>query len=375
MRIAIMLRAYDRPGGIGIYCQNIVKHLLRIDGNNEYILIFNKNSHIGTYSDFPNVRECYVPAANPVIWDQLLVPRVLRQESVDLVLNTKFSVPLLSSAKKIMVLHGAAWAYHPEWWGKFDVLYTKLMMPVYCRAADFLISNSDLTTKDHIRLMKVVPGKIRTVRLAQGESFVPVDDEDVLNAVHARYGLPEQFILTVTSYEPKRKNFETVIRSFSELYSQHPQVHLVVAGKNCERYANDFDLNQFGITKSCHFPGWVDQADLPALYSLASAYLFPSVYEEFGIPVVEAMACGCPVVASDTGAIPELTGGAALLAPPMDYQRMAQHLDSLLSNAEIAADFRRRGIARARDFSWEKAAVETLEILERVGATGNEKQM
>jgi len=363
-----MLRAYDRPGGIGIYCQNIVKHLLTMDRKNEYILIYNNKTHLGQYSDLSNVTERYIPATNPIVWDQWQVPKVARQESADIILNTKFSIPFRGTAKKLMVLHGAAWAYHPEFFSKFDVLYTKIMMPIYCRKADFLISNSELTTRDFIRLAGIVPEKIQTVHLAHGDTFVPVEDKFVLDSVRDKYKLRGRFILTVTSYEPKRKNFETVLRGFAEIHIKHPEVHLVVAGKDCENYLNDFDFDRLGVREFCHFLGWVDQSDLPAIYSLASVYFFPSVYEEFGIPVVEAMACGCPVVASDTGAIPELTNGAALLAPPMDYSAMAGHLDSILSDLDFAADVRRKGIARAKDFSWEKAARETLDILEAVGS-------
>lgn len=364
MRIAIMLRAYDRPGGIGIYARNIVKHLLRIDGENEYLLIYNNKNHVGTYGDRPNVSETHIAPGNPIVWDQWAVPRALRRWGADLVFNTKFSVPLATRIKRVMVLHGASWFVHPELYGKLDIFYVNRAMPVYCRAADFLISNSDLTTRDFIRLLKVPPDKVRTVNLAAGEAFKPVVDPERLAHVRDRYGLPERYVLTVTSYDP-RKNFETLLKVVRRSREQE-DVHLVVAGKDCDRYRGDYDFSGNGLERAVHFLGWVDQQDLPGLYSAADAFVFPSVYEEFGIPVVEALSCGCPVVSSSTGAIPSLVGEAGLLCDPFDDETMARNLVRILSSEAERDRFRQDGLKRAELFSWDKAARATLEILETV---------
>jgi glycosyltransferase involved in cell wall biosynthesis len=264
-----------------------------------------------------------------------------------------------------MVLHGAGWFVQPELWKKSDVMYQKFATPIYCQAADFLVSNSDLTTQDFQEIFKIPNGKIRTVNLAAGENFRRVSETSILNEVRKKYNLPEKFVLTVTSYDPARKNFDTLLAAYEEARKK-VGVDLLVVGKNCERYAQDFDFKKKGLESSVHFTGWVEQQDLPAIYSLAETFLFPSVYETFGIPVVEAMACGCPVVASDTGAIPSLVKEAGLLCSPFDKEQLARNLLRILTSEETASRFRRLGLERAKEFSWEKAARQTLKIFESV---------
>ncbi len=363
MRIAIMLRAYDRPGGIGIYCRNIVKHLLAHDQKNDYVLLYSNEKHVGTYNHLENVEEMYLPSKNLFFWDQWQVPQVVKSKKIDLLFNTKFSLPFLSKATKMMVLHGASWFVKPELYPKLDILYVRLAMPIYCRIADFLISNSDLTTNDFKNILKVPNAKIETVRLSFADYFVPVEESGKLDAICVKYSLPERFIVTVTSYDP-RKNFATLLAAFAKCREQE-DVKLVMVGKDCHKYANDYDLETNDLKSHIIFTGWADQEDLPAIYSLASVFAFPSVYEEFGIPVVEAMACGCPVVSSNTGAIPELTKGAALLADPFDAETMAGNCLQILQSAEREQECREKGLERASHFSWDKAALETLDIFSR----------
>jgi glycosyltransferase involved in cell wall biosynthesis len=359
-----MLRSYDRPGGIGIYSRNIVKHLLNIDQENHYVLMYNNRDHIGTYSHLDNVNEVFIPPSNELIWDQWLVPREVEKWSIELVFNTKFSLPLRTKAKKAMVLHGSAWFVHPELFEKLDILYVRAAMPVYCRIADFLISNSDLTKNDFMRELGITEEKIKTVHLAAGDEFQPVSDSEALEQVRKKYSLPERFILTVTSYDP-RKNFPTLLKAF-ETCCKETDAHLVLVGKECEKYATEHNLKDRCLDGLVHFPGWVEQKDLPAIYSLAAVFAFPSVYEAFGIPIIEAMSCGCPIVASNTGAIPELTDGAALLIDRFDDRALARNLVKILSSDSLSKSCREKGLEKAPRFSWSMAARETLEIFERM---------
>jgi glycosyltransferase involved in cell wall biosynthesis len=366
MRIGIMLRAYDRPGGIGIYSRNIVRHLVDLDQDNQYLLLYSNPAHLGTYAHLPNVEERALSAANQILWDQVAAARTLKRWGADLVFNTKFSLPLGLKAKKIMVLHGATWYTHPHMYPWFDIAYVRLAMPIYCRAADFLISNSELTTIDFKRILKVPEAKIATVLLAAADNFGVIDDEAALGRVRQKYGLPERFILTVTSYEDKRKNFSGLLKAFALCQREHPEARLVVVGKDCGRYAADFDLAGQGLDQAVVFPGWVEQKDLPAIYNLAAAFAFPSIYEEFGIPVVEAMACGCPVAGADTGALPELTQDAALLSDPRRPELLAKSLIDILGSPDTAHRLRSLGLQRAQAFSWADSAKRTLDIFQRV---------
>lgn len=364
MHIGIMLRAYDRPGGIGIYSRNIVKYILQIDHLNHYTLFYNNKSHLGTYKNLRNVNEVYVPETNPIIWDQVKIPKLIKKLEIDLIFNTKFTVPLFTKAKKIMALHGASWFVVPEIYKKFDLFYVKRTMKLYCSKADFLISNSDLTTNDHHNILKVPYEKMKTVYFATGKEFHLIDDEKILNEIKEKYKLPEKFILTVTSYDPG-KNFGVLLDAFAEARKEE-DVHLVVVGKNCYKYAEDYDLKSKNIDKYVHFTGWIEHSELPVFYNLAEVYLFPSLFETFGIPVLESMACGCPVVASNSGAIPELAGDAAVLINPRDTMEIAEKLLMFLQNPSIAEEYRERGFSHVKNFSWEKTASQTLKIFNEV---------
>ena len=361
-----MLRAYDRPGGIGIYSRNIVKYLLKQDNKNNYLLIYNNKKHLGTYSNLSNVKEIYIHKTNPALWDQILVPFVLRKWKIDLVFNTKFTIPFLTNAGKVMSLHGASWFVHPEIYKKFDVFYVKRTMKLYSRKADYLISNSNLTTEDYIKILNAEREKIQTIYFATENKFHEIKDPGILNNIRNKYSLPERFILSVISYDPV-KNFGSILDSFEQCRKKE-NIHLVVVGKNCYKYYRDFNLSNREISKYIHFKGWVDHSELPVFYNLAEVCLFPSIYETFGLPIIEAMSCKCPVITSNTGAIPELSGNSAILVNPHNTKEIAEKLLNLLQNPSLADFYKEKGLERAKFFSWESAAEKTLKVFNRVYA-------
>lgn len=173
-------------------------------------------------------------------------------------------------------------------------------------------------------------------------------------------------MLTVGRYDP-RKNVETLIEAFARSSARERGVQMVIVGRGSERYGVECRIAERGLADAIQFPGYVEQADLPAIYSLAEAFLFPSVYEEFGIPLCEAMGCGCPIVASNTGAIPEITGGIGILEDPFDAPALARGIDRLLTDAPFRAELITRGRQRAEYYTYERCAVETLAVLETLG--------
>jgi glycosyltransferase involved in cell wall biosynthesis len=308
-----------------------------------------------------------VRAKSKLLWDQLAIPAEARREKVDLIFHTKFTVPFLAPCKTVMSIHGASWFVHPELYdNKLDLAYIKAVMPLYCRRASFILSNSDLTTNDFVRILRVPREKIRTVRLGTGRHFRAIDDPAVLDAARREYGLPDKFILSVVKYDP-RKNFGNLIAAFRELRKKVPGVKLVVTGIGCEKYRDEYKLAGDGTDADVTFLGWVDQEKLPALYNLATALFFPSVYEEFGIPTCEAMACGCPPVVSKTGALPEIAGDAGLVVDPFNPAEMAGALERVWTDAALRRTLSARSLERARIFTWERCARETLESLMAVG--------
>jgi glycosyltransferase involved in cell wall biosynthesis len=366
MRIGVMLRTIGEKFGIGVFTQNLMPALLDRDPVNEYVLFYYCEADSGRFAHRPNVREVVVRAPNKAAWDQVAIPLAAARAKVDVLYHTKFTVPFLARCKIVMEIHGASWFTHPELYiDKLDLQYIRLMMPWYCRRADAIISNSQLTTDDYVRILKVPRHKLHTVPYAADARFKLVSEGAVLAASRARYRLPERYMLTVSRYDP-RKNIATLVEAYERSMARSLGVKLLVVGKDSDRYGVECRLVERGLSQDVLFPGFVEQTDLPAVYSMAEAFLFPSVYEEFGIPLCEAMGCGCPIVGSNTGAMPEITGGAAVLEDPFDAPALAHGIDRILTEPSFRQSLVERGMERAKFFTYERCAAQTLEVLEGV---------
>ena len=365
MRIGIMLRTLPEKQGIGIYTRNLLDQFLTQDTQNEFILFYRDSEFMESHADNPRVTEVLVTAPNKLLWDQVFIPIAAKKHKVDVLFHTKFTVPFLSPCKTVMTIHGSSWFVHPELYQKLDIAYIRSVMPLYCKKATAILSNSQLTTGDFVKLVKVPESKITTIHLGTDKSYKVVEDETLLNRMRETYKLPEKFILSVIKYDP-RKNFKNLIAAFRLLRKEIP-CKLVVAGIGCEKYIEEYDLHSDGAADDVTFLGWVEQEELPALYSLARCHFFPSVYEEFGIPSCEAMACGCPPVVSNTGALPEVAGDAGLIVDPFNPPEMKDALLRVWNDDTLHADLRKKSLARASQFTWEHCAAESLKVLHAVG--------
>ena len=368
MRIGVMLRAIAEDQGTGIYTRNLVERLLAIDHEDDFFLIHRDHRYGPGFEDSPHVHERCVSAPGKFLWDQSAVTRIASREHVDLLFSPKFTAPLLAPCPTVISLHGSEWFIHPERYKRLDVAYVRLLTPLYCARASAILSNSELTTRDFVHILKVPAAKIVTIPFAAHPMFRPVTDEIELERVRRRYGLPPRFLLFVGKIYPG-KNLGGLIEAFARVRQSAagPALKLVVVGDT--RWAYESDLARvaaLGIADHVLFTGWVPQGDLPAIYSLAELFVFPSFYEGFGIPAVEAMATGCPSAVAATGALPEVTGGATELFDPTDPADMADKMAGLIASPDRRAELRRRGLARAQDFSWEKAAAATLDVFRRV---------
>ncbi len=372
MRIAIMMRSADEAGGIGVYAGNIVEELLKLDHENEYVLFYKSKKHLGRYSNFTNCREILLPGKNKAIWDQFIIPRAARQEKIDLIFNPKFTVPLFTRCKTVMVVHGADWFVPPydEVYTTIDNFYIKMVMPLYFRKADYISSVSDYSTDGFVKAFPWCKKKIKTIYFGPNRIFKPVADKQLLETVRAKYHLPDNFILTVIRYDPGTRNTRKNFKGMAEAYSLYKKMggkeKFVVVGRDCERYGEDYDLKALGIQDDIIFSGLVPQTDLPAFYSLAKLYLYPTIIEAFPIPTTEAMACGCPIVTSNGTGLEELTHGVSLAVDPLDSQAIADAMKKVLDDEGLQREMREKGFERSKIFSWEKCAVDTLEIFKNL---------
>jgi glycosyltransferase involved in cell wall biosynthesis len=386
LRIGLMLRAIDDVDGQGIYIRKLCDALFDLDTRNEYVAFYSDECQAGRYADRDNVREIVVRGRGKLLWDQVS-PLAARRERVDVLFHHKFSIPLISSSPTVVQQRGTEYWSHPEfyvgWAGRLDRIYNRIMIPLYCRRAARVLTNSNTLGKELIRYIDVPRSKLRTVYASADESFRPVTDTGILSRVRAQYSLPAYpFLLMVVKGHQvmgqasgkaltPRKNVEVALEAYGRMrrYAAEralPAVpDLVILGLGiAERITEEMILER-ADSSTVHTPGFVAFDDMPAVYTMARALIFPSRYESFGIPIVEAMACGCPVVMATTSACPEIAGDAALLVDPDDVAGLASAMQRISFDEGLAEELRQKGFRRAASFSWEHSARTLLEELRR----------
>lgn len=368
IRIGIMMRSADEVGGISVYARNIVTELLEIDRENQYVLFYKSAKHLGRYSQYENCSEILLEGKNKAFWDQVTIPRAIRREKIDLIFNPKFTVPLFTSAKKVMVVHGADWFIPPydEVYTALDNFYIKKIMPLYFKKADFITSVSDYSTDGFVNAFPWCKSKIKTIYFGPNKIFRPVTDADTLGKIRIKYKLPDNFLLTVIRYDHgarnTRKNFKGMVEGFAKYKKLGGKEKFVVVGRDCNLYANEHDLEALGVADDVIFTGLVDQKELPAFYSMAQLYLYPTIIEAFPIPTTEAMACGCPIVTSHGTGLQELTEGVSITVDPKDTDAIASAIKKVQTDPELKKSMIEKGFERSKIFSWEKCAKETLDV-------------
>jgi len=366
MRIGIDARLiYYRQAGIGQYTQSLIEGLAHEDppdrGDEFVILQHRKDTLHLTPGPHFRRRSTWTPCHHRL--EQLTLPLEIWPLQLDLLHSPDYIPPFRRNCRSVITVHDLAFLHYPElltaesarYYGQIDRAV---------RDAEGIIAVSHSTQRDLLNLLAVPAHRVTVVHEAANPIFRIIEEADALYDIRARYRLPERFILFLGTIEP-RKNLPTLIQAYRLLWTvEGPQVpSLVVAGAKGWLFDSVFALvEQLGLTNHVLFIGNIPWADVPALYNLAEVFVFPSLYEGFGLPPLEAMACGTPVIAADVSSIPEVVGDAGLLIDPNDAEGLAETLGRVLNDAALRQDLRRRGLARAREFSWDRAARETLVV-------------
>jgi glycosyltransferase involved in cell wall biosynthesis len=358
--------AVHQHAGLGRYAQELLLALATADGQNEYVVFYNNPaaarvdptlnhfSHITTPLSYKPWRLSAMLAHFARIPQDSLFP------GVDLFHATDHLLPYFRRIKSVFTLHDLIFLFHPETHKPLNRWFLTLMMPRFLRAADAVIAVSECTKRDAIRFYGIPEEKITVIYEGVNPRFRPASPEAIA-AVRARYGLPEHFILYVGTIEP-RKNLTALLEAFHYLLATH-DLRLVIVGKKGWLYEGFFRrLRELGLEGQVIFTGYVPDEDLPAIYSAADLFVFPSLYEGFGLPVLEAMACGVPVICSNTSSLPEVAGDAAFLVDPADVRALAGAMEQALTDEHLRSELMAKGLERARWFTWEKAAAKTLEV-------------
>jgi glycosyltransferase involved in cell wall biosynthesis len=277
--------------------------------------------------------------------------------AVDVFHATEHLLPRLKHTRSVFTLHDLIFQFDPDSHKPLNIAFLKTMMPRFLTAADAIIAVSENTKRDAINLYGIPADKIHVIYEGVNPRFTPITDPDRLSEIRTKYRLPGRFILHVGTIEP-RKNLPLLF----EVAAQTNE-HIVVAGKL--GWLTDpilAQVKELGVEDRVTFTGFIDDDDLPALISTANVLAMPSKYEGFGLPILEAMACGTPVVASNAASLPEVGGDAALYAWHDDVRSWIRLLSLALDDVELRSSLRDRGLRQAAKFRWDKMARETLEV-------------
>ncbi len=363
--------AVRQGGGIGRYTRELLRALAAADPQSEYRLFFAARSIAHPLPSLPpNFHITRLPLHD--IWlvrlwhrARLPIPVEWLTGPIDIFHSPDFTLPPVRRwTRTLLTVHDLSFVRDPESATPTLRRYLNVVVPRSVARADHVLADSQATRDDLIELYQTPAEKISVLYSGVHESFRPITDPSTLAVVRARYGLGDApFILAIGTLQP-RKNYVRLIQAFARLpQSLITTYHLVIAGGKGWLYDSIFsEVERLDLKERVIFPGFVADDDLPALYSAARVLAYPSLYEGFGLPMLEAMACGTPVVASTASCLPEVAGDAALLVPPTDVDALAAALDQALTDEGVRADLMAKGRARARQFTWGKAAQQLLEI-------------
>jgi glycosyltransferase involved in cell wall biosynthesis len=364
MRIALDARPLRvREGsGLTVFLSSVLQALGEIDRDHEYLLYAHADFEWAAPQGM-RVSKRTSGGVYGTVWMQSVVPRWLREGGVDLFWGTQHTLPLgmPGGMPAVLSFHDVAHARIPETMRRSSYWVNRTLIPPSVRRADVLVALSETTAGELRELLDVPPERIRVALPGVAADFWPIEPAEARRALAAHLPGPEPYVLAVGALEPK-KNLVTSLRAWARIAHRWPH-RLVVAGPPGWRVQEALDLLE---TPALHGKvqrlGYVPRPLLPALYAGADVFVFPSIYEGFGMPVVEAMACGTAVVTSNVSSLPEAAGGAALLVDPRDDAALAEAIEAVLTDAARRADLVRRGLERAARLRWSDTARHYLDI-------------
>lgn len=368
--------AIHQRAGLARYAEGLASALLAYHGQKyRFGLFYNGNGQARAApilqrvsADVPirTVRAGYKPWRMAVWLGQLLGIGFNRLLSdAELFHATEHLLMPLCDIPSVLTVHDLVYHLFPAYHKRLNYWFLNAAMPLFARRASALITISESSKRDLMRIYQVPEEKITVVYEAASPAFHPVPPEQVAE-VKASYGLPERYLLALGTIEP-RKNLIRLLGALHLLRQKYPDLALVIVGSAGWLYQDFFQaLEKLDDPKAVLLSGYVPDEDLPAIISGAEAYVLASLYEGFGLPILEAMACGTPVVCSNTSSMPELGGDAARYFDPHDTWDMAAAIGAVLEDADLRAEMRQRGLAQAARFSWQRAAQETLAVYERL---------
>jgi glycosyltransferase involved in cell wall biosynthesis len=367
MRVAIDARKLH-DFGIGTYTRNLLRHLARLDRESEYVLLCHQPD-LGVATEYgPNFRTVLEPSPNYSLREQIHVPWVLHRERPDVFHAPHYVLPPAATCRSVVTIHDCIHLMFPQYLpNRFAHAYARASMWMAVRRSHRILTVSEASKRDIMHFFDVRPEKIVVVYNAIDERFRTPPSEEHVARVRERYQLDRGFVLYVGNIKP-HKNLVRLIESYDQLRRRgFEDLKLLIIGDEISKLpALRRAVHTHKLHKHVRFLGYLPDETLAVLYRLAAVFVFPSLYEGFGLPPLEAMACGTPVVTSNLSSMPEVTGDAAVLVDPYDVDSIVDGMERVLRDPALSAQLRAKGIARAREFSWERSVARTHELYREV---------
>lgn len=371
MKIAVSALQVDRNNsGIGMYIINLIG-MMTSNYPEDYLIYHSRGIEPtvlfpGEHVAFREICSNKQQFIRRNIFEIFQFATDVRQYQADVFFapDSKLPFGLPKQMRKIVTVHDLAVFKFPETYQRSRVLYWQQLFASSVRRADRVVAISEATKRDLQEILRVPEEKIKIIYNGVCDEFKKPASTIDFRRIREKYRLPENYILFVGIFSP-RKNLTRLIEAFSELRHQYRLPHkLVIAGETGWKYHDDLArVAKLGLENQIYFPGYIDEADLPHLYAMADALAYPSLYEGFGLPLVEAMACGTPVVASRTSSMPEVVGNAGLLVDPYSVQEICDALAKVLIDRKLHDQLTELGLERVKRFSWQKAAGQLHELM------------
>ena len=374
MKLGIDCRLLGKSTGIGQFTAKLVTELGREESPGLEIVLLLPPQH--PRADLPtSCTVAYAPTASRILWANLFAPIVMRKQRLDLYhALDNLSLPILwpkGRTRYVLTIHDLIPVLFPEGVKARHRFYFRFAIRRLLRIANAIIVDSESTKRAILERFKVPEKKITVIYLGVDRSrFYPVDDPKTIKRIRDRYRIGgEPYILFVGNIEP-RKNLGFLIQAYADLLNSgrlNPGIRLIIAGSKGPLSLEVLQLpSKLGVTHRVLFPGVIADEDLPGLYSGASLFAFPSLYEGFGFPVLEAMACGTPVITSNVSSLPEVAGDAAVLVNPTVAADLREAIFKVITDHNLRRELREKGFERVKRFSWEETAQKTWQVYKQV---------
>jgi glycosyltransferase involved in cell wall biosynthesis len=362
----------NQRSGIGNYAYNVIRQLEKIDCENEYHLYCNSGSPLSfSFNNrrwHKHIRSGLAARKGTLLWLYIFGTKQMLRDAID-VLWVPFHVitSLPGQTKTVLTVHDLNWRWCPETMRRKDFIIGKLFSEKLIRKADRIITDAQFTAKYLQDELKISAEKLSVIPLAAGEQYRPHSKQESAKYIAQRYGTSERYILTVGTVEP-RKNIESLLRSFALLIKRPGfDYQLLIAGMKAWKDSGIYVVfDKLNLTEHVRFLGYVPDEDMPKLYSGATAFVLPSLYEGFGLPPLEAMACGTPVVVSNRSSLPEVVGNSGCYVDPYNINDIAQGIYRVVTEGSLRQKLIASGLERAKEFSWHKTAEKTLRVFEEL---------